>query len=172
VNGKPVEVTELLTCWKMAKGRQNHTSERILDSLFIIVVQYWVIHAYSIIMAIFHIFHVSWLQSWFSSFVAWTCVPCLDWKIWHSCITLETKLQHHLAFILRVVLYGGETWSTDNSLGTLMRSISDVCILWVPWWVYIFSEFRGGSAIHISNEESRWRIQWPPLTSIIHIIHL
>ena len=33
VNRKPVEVTKSLTCWKMAKRRQNHMSKRILGRL-------------------------------------------------------------------------------------------------------------------------------------------
>ena len=43
--------------------------------------------------------------------IARNCMATLDRNIWHSSISLTTKLRLHRVFILPVILYGAETWS-------------------------------------------------------------
>jgi len=44
--------------------------------------------------------------------IAHNCMASLDYDyIWHSSITLPTKLRLYRVFILPVILYGAETWS-------------------------------------------------------------
>jgi len=40
----------------------------------------------------------------------------LDHNIWHSSVTLATKLRLYRVFILPVILYGAETWSAIRQL--------------------------------------------------------
>jgi len=41
--------------------------------------------------------------------IARNCMATLDRNIWHSSISLTTKLRLHRVFILPVILYGAET---------------------------------------------------------------
>ena len=46
----------------------------------------------------------------------WNSMSSLNHNIWHSSITIATKLWLHRVFILPAILYGGETWSPTRQL--------------------------------------------------------
>ena len=95
--------------------------------------------------------------------IARNCMASLDRNIWHSSISLPTKLRLYRVFILPVVLYGAETWSPTRQLARNLDAFDQWClrrILRIPW------------RARISNEEVRRRTDQPPLTQIIHTARL
>ena len=87
----------------------------------------------------------------------------LDRNIWHSSISLPTKLRLYRVFILPVILYGAETWSPTRQLARNLDAFDQWCL----------RRIRGISwRDRISNEEVRRRTDQPPLTDIIRTTRL
>ena len=89
----------------------------------------------------------------------------LDRNIWHSSISLSTKLRLYRVFILPVILCGAETWSPMLQLARNLDAFDQWClrrILGISW------------RNCISNEEVRLpvRTDQPPLTNIIRTTRL
>jgi len=94
--------------------------------------------------------------------IAWNCMSSLDCNIWHSSVTLATKLRLYQVFIFPVVLYGAETWSPTWQLLRNIDAFDQWCLhrmLRISW------------RDCISNEEVRRRTDQPPLTHIIRTTH-
>ena len=95
--------------------------------------------------------------------IARNCMASLDRNIWHSSISLSTKLRLYRVFILPVILYGAETWSPTRQLARNLDAFDQWCLrrmLRISW------------RDRISNEEVRQRTDQPPLTDIIRTTRL
>ena len=95
--------------------------------------------------------------------IARNCMASLERNIWHSSISLPTKLRLYRVFILPVILYGAETWSPTRQLARNLDAFEQWClrrILGISW------------RDRISNEEVRRRTDQPPLTDIIRTTRL
>jgi len=87
----------------------------------------------------------------------------LDRNVWHSSVSLPTKLRLCRVFILPVILYGAETWSPTRPLARNLDAFDQWClrhILHISW------------KARITNEEVRHRTDQPPLTYIIRTTRL
>ena len=82
----------------------------------------------------------------------------LDQNIWRSSITLETKLRLYNTCILRIFLYGAETWSATVILSKKIDALDNWCLRWilnVHW-----TEF-------VTNDEIRSRTGQPLLSDTV-----
>ena len=80
----------------------------------------------------------------------------LDWRIWHSSISLVTKLRLYNVYILPVLLYGSDTWT--EALRQHLDAFDQWClrrILHVPY------------TAHITNILVRSQTNEPPVSSLI-----
>ena len=48
--------------------------------------------------------------------IAWTCVNLLEKRIWKSSIRLDTKIWLYKTYIVPVLMYGCESWTTTRYL--------------------------------------------------------
>jgi len=87
----------------------------------------------------------------------------LNRNIWHSSISLATKVQLYRVFILPVIICRAETWSPTQQLSRSIDAFDQWCLhdkLQISW------------RDRISDEELRRRTDQPPLTHIFHTTRL
>jgi len=84
----------------------------------------------------------------------------IDRNIWHSSISLPTKLLLYRGFILPVILYGAETWSSTRQLARNLDAFDHWCLR----CILRISSWRA----RIMNAVVCRRTDQPPLTYIIH----
>jgi len=81
------------------------------------------------------------------------CTASIDGNVWHSCISLPTKLRLYRVFVLPVILYGA--WFPTPWLARNLDAFDQWClwhILGISWTACI------------TNEEVRRRTDHPPLS--------
>jgi hypothetical protein len=82
----------------------------------------------------------------------------MDKNIWHSQISLDTKLRLYNVFIIPVLLYGADTWTVTAALNRKMDAFDQWClrrILRIPWNAFI------------TNQEVRSRTQQTLLSELV-----
>ena len=87
----------------------------------------------------------------------------LDRNIWHSRISVGTKLCLYNSCILPIYLYGVETWAVTATAAKTFDALDQWClrrILNIHW------------TEHITNNEVRSRTQQPLLSDAVHSRHL
>jgi len=60
--------------------------------------------------------------------IARNCIASLDRNIWHSSVSLPTKLRLYRVFILPVILYGAETWTCHTWLRTVESDLAPLSV--------------------------------------------
>ena len=89
--------------------------------------------------------------------LARTCMKSLDRGIWHSSISLVTKLRLYNVYILPVLLYGSDTWSVTEASRQRLDAFDQWClrrILRVPY------------TAHVTNVLVRSQTDQPPVSSL------
>ena len=90
--------------------------------------------------------------------LAHTCMKLLDRGIWHSSISLVTKLRLYNVYILPVLLYGSDTLSVTEASRQGLDAFDQWClchILRVPY------------TAHITNVSVQSQTNQPPVSSLI-----
>jgi len=95
--------------------------------------------------------------------IARECMRSLDKNIWHSQISLDTKLRLYNVYIIPVLLYGADTWTVTAALHRKLDAFDQWClrrILRIPWNAFI------------TNQEVRSRTQQPSLSELVRASRL
>ena len=86
-----------------------------------------------------------------------TCLKARN--IWHSSISLYTKIRLYNVYILPILLYGADTWSMISTSSRRINAFDQWClshILRIPY------------TAHVRNDEVRCRTCQPPATVRTH----
>ena len=94
--------------------------------------------------------------------IARSCMTLLDRHIWRSSITTDTKIRLYRVYILPVLLYGSETWTTTE----LCRRI-DSFDCWCLWKI-----LRIPYTKHVTNAEIRQVMQCLPVSDTVRASRL
>lgn len=95
--------------------------------------------------------------------IARECMRSLDKNIWHSQISLDTKLRLYNVYIIPVLLYGADTWTVTAALHRKLDAFDQWClrrILRIPWNAFT------------TNQEVRSRTQQPSLSELVRASRL
>jgi len=89
-----------------------------------------------------------------------TCMKmkALDCNIWHSSISLQTKIRLYNVYILPILLYGADTWSMTSTSSRQIDAFDQWCLRHI---------LRISYTAHVTNEEVRRRTCQPPATLLI-----
>jgi len=90
--------------------------------------------------------------------LARTCMKSLDRGIWHSSISLVTKLRLYNIYILLVLLYGSDTWSVTEASRQLLDAFDQWCLRRI---------LRAPYTAHITNVSVRSQTNQPLVSSLI-----
>jgi len=90
--------------------------------------------------------------------IARSCMNLLEKRIWKSSIRLDTKIRLYQTYIVPVVLYGCETWSTTK----LQCSRTDAFDMWALRMILRIPYTR-----HVTNVEVRSTTGCHPLSHLV-----
>jgi len=77
----------------------------------------------------------------------------LDHNIWHSSISLQTKIRLYNVYILPILLYGADTWSMASSSSRGIDALDQWCLRHI---------LHISCIEHVTNDEVRRRSCHPP----------
>ena len=86
------------------------------------------------------------------------CMTQLDRNIWHSSISVSTKIRLYCAYILPVLLYGAETWTMTKAMSDKVDAFDQWCLRRI-----LRIDYRK----HVTNAEVRGRTGCPPVSEVI-----
>ena len=92
-----------------------------------------------------------------------SCVTLLDRPIWRSPIALDAKIRLYTAYILPVLVYGSETWTTMKELCQHIDSFD----CWCLWKILRIPYMK-----HVTNAEVRQVTQCQPVSEMVRASRL
>ena len=90
--------------------------------------------------------------------IARSCMTLLDKHIWRSPIRLDTKIRLYRAYVIPVLLYGSETWTTTTELCRRLDAFDCWCLRKI---------LRISYTKHVTNAEIRQVTQCQPVSDMV-----